>query len=249
MELTLTRQPPQSPPHGSPLRLVADNGVILLPAGRKNLEEVGSQLVLALESSYNALRREFPQVEVKPGQFGHIPEAVIVISSSATKYGHYARSRWTVEEHQLPEIMISAEGLKRPPRDVLGTLIHEAAHGIAATAGVDDVDKKGKYHNRVFRNVAEELGLQVEQHPDRGNLGHANTSVPEGEFDDLVEVLTPKLVAYREFDVVAKPVSKRTRELSLRCACEPVRTARMFPAIFDLGPILCGVCGEEFYEK
>lgn len=210
----------------------------------KSREDVGSQLVLALEESYSAIRRvhalEHPD---KPG----VPEAVIVISSSTEKYGHFARSRWNVDGDQLPEIMVSAEGLKREPRAVLGTLIHEAAHGLAAARGIQDVGGKNhnKYHNRKFRDLAEELHLDVLE-PTK-ILGHSGTVLSEGKFDGLVEDLTPKLVAYREFDIVdKKPLRRRVREVSLRCRCP--RTVRVFPGVWEEGPILCGVCGDEFEE-
>lgn len=226
------------------LHLVGDEEVIT-PAEVKNPEDVGSRLVLALEASYNAIRLQHPDV----------PAAVIVISSSESKYGHYARSRWNIEGCKLPEIMVSAEGLKRSPREVLGTLIHEAAHGLAharqlACCGPDckhfhDTSRDGKYHNKKFRELAEELGLEVE---DLGkSLGHTRTSLPEEEHPELVAELEPKLVAWREFDVKTKGAPRTNREQSLNCRCShPKRTIRVFPGIMELGPILCGVCGDEF---
>lgn len=228
----------------SRLHLVRDDEEIN-QYGLTTPEDVGSQLVLALEHSYNSIRREVED----------IPAAVIVISSSASKYGHFATARWTVEDARLPEIMISAEGLRRPPRDVLATLIHEAAHGVAHTRRLDccgpeckhfqDTSNRGRFHNKRFAAIAEELNLQVME-PVKV-LGHTNTVLPEGEHDELVEALTPKLIAYREFDVVKKPVRKGPQNnVAFHCWCDPKRTIRVWQGVYDQGPIICGVCGEEF---
>lgn len=209
--------------------------------------------MLALEHSYNSIRREVPD----------IPAAVIVISSSASKYGHFATARWTVPgldfdsdgQHVLPEIMVSAEGLRRPPRDVLGTLIHEAAHGVAhvrrlACCGVgckhfQDTSNKGRFHNKKFKDIAEELNLQVME-PVR-TLGHTNTVLPEGEHDGLVEALAPNLIAWREFDVVdRKPKKGPQNATSYHCWCTPKRRIQVWQGVYEQGPIICGVCGEEF---
>jgi len=48
------------------------------------------------------------------------------------------------------------------PRDVLGTLLHEAAHGMAATRQIKDTSRQGRYHNRRFAELAAELGITVE---------------------------------------------------------------------------------------
>lgn len=201
--------------------------------GGKRLEDVGSQLVLALEHSYNSIRRLHPDV----------PEAVIVISSAEGKYGHFASSRWTVEGTSLPEIMVSAEGLRRPPREVLATLVHEAAHGLAHVRGIQETSDSGRFHNRKFAKLAEELGMEVSEHGHKRN-GLATTVLPEEAHPELVDALAPKLVAYREFEVVTKPPPRRSREVSLRCLCP--RTIRVFPSVWETGSILCAVCESEF---
>ena len=55
--------------------------------------------------------------------------------------------------------MISGEGLRRSPREVLGTLLHEAAHALAHARGIKDTSRQGRYHNKHFKTLAEELGL------------------------------------------------------------------------------------------
>src|SRR5690606_23170347 len=49
-------------------------------------------------------------------------------------------------------------------------LLHEAVHGIAAARGVRDTSRAGRYHNRRFLAIAEELGLDhtEDPHPSSG---------------------------------------------------------------------------------
>jgi hypothetical protein len=44
---------------------------------------------------------------------------------------------------------------------VLGTLLHEAAHGLAQARSVQDASRGGRYHNRRYATLARELGLEV----------------------------------------------------------------------------------------
>ncbi len=54
--------------------------------------------------------------------------------------------------------MISGEGLARTAREVLGTLLHEAAHALAAARGITGTSRQGRYHNRKFATFADRAG-------------------------------------------------------------------------------------------
>jgi hypothetical protein len=93
-----------------------------------------SRLVAALEHAWSAIRRHHPDV----------PQVVIVIGSGSDprgkrlNLGHFAAGRWQLTSPgtptDRPEVLVSGEGLQRGPVDVLGTLLHEAAHGLAYAA-------------------------------------------------------------------------------------------------------------------
>src|SRR5215210_8679490 len=85
-------------------------------------------LVAALESCWASIRDRHPQV----------PAVVLVVASGSPstarqqmKWGHFARLRWQHGTTRLPEVLVSGEGLNRSPNDILITLLHEAAHGLA----------------------------------------------------------------------------------------------------------------------
>src|SRR5215218_2218340 len=90
-----------------------------------------SRLVAALEHAWTAIRRHHPDV----------PRVVIVVASGSDprsrrlNLGHFAAGRWQLTSPDAPsdraEVLVSGEGLHRGPVDVLGTLLHESAHGLA----------------------------------------------------------------------------------------------------------------------
>jgi len=101
---------------------------------------VASPLLGALEHAWAAIRTRHPDV----------PDAVLVIVSGGDakrlRLGHFAADRWQVAGAGRHEVLVGGEGLQRGPVDVLATLLHEAAHGLARARGVKDTSRQGRYH-------------------------------------------------------------------------------------------------------
>ncbi len=118
-------------------------------------------LMTALDKVWSRIRLLHPEV----------PEIVLTLGSgsgkgSLLKYGHFANARWQHgDDKRLPEVFISGEGLRRDATAVLGTLLHEATHGLASVRGVKDTSRQGRYHNTRFKTLGEELGLTVSEVP------------------------------------------------------------------------------------
>ena len=133
-----------------------------------NSSPMASRIIKVLEDTWLEIRRWNPE----------IPAVVIIIASGTDgkhpRWGHHAPGRWNVAGEQLTEIMISGEGLRRTAREVLGTLLHEAAHALAHARGIKDTSRQGRYHNKQFKTCAEEVGLAVE-HDD--NFGWSVTTI------------------------------------------------------------------------
>jgi hypothetical protein len=121
---------------------------------------------------------------------------VIVVASGSDprsrrlNLGHFAAGRWQLTSSDQPtgraEVLVSGEGLQRGPVDVLGTLLHEAAHGLTYARKVSDTSRQGRYHNRRYASLARELGLEVAHlHP----IGWSATSVPEPTAARYAQVL------------------------------------------------------------
>ena len=98
-----------------------------------------SLLLAALEHAWTTIRTRHPDV----------PDVVLVIASGSEgkrlNLGHFAPHRWQVNGADRHEVLVSGEGLQRGPIEVLGTLLHEAAHGLAYASKVSDTSRQGRH--------------------------------------------------------------------------------------------------------
>src|SRR5215218_5531859 len=161
--------------------------------------------------------------------------------------GHFAAGRWQLTDQPTdrPEVLVSGEGLRRGPVDVLGTLLHEAAHGLAHARKVSDTSRQGRYHNRRYATLAGELGLEV-AHLDP--IGWSATSVPELTAARYVEVLAElgaALVLWRRAEQ-ADPAGPGRSRNALACSCGCGRRIRVARSVLELAPILCAGCAQPF---
>ena len=197
-----------------------------------------SLLVGALEHAWQAIRRRHPDV----------PEAVLVVASGAEgkrlNLGHFAPHRWQVNGADRHEVLVGGEGLHRGPSEVLGTLLHEAAHGLAQARTIQDTSRQGRYHNRRYATLAHELGLEVTSVKP---VGWSATTVPEptaAAYAHQLEELAAALVLWRRHEHRIGP-GTRSRNL-LACACPCGRRIRAAKATLAEAPIVCGSCEEPF---
>ncbi len=198
-----------------------------------------SVLVAALERTWAAIRARHPQV----------PEVVMAVASGSAgrrgelKLGHFAERRWTVATAERPELFVGGEGLAAGPVEVLGTLLHEAAHGLAATRGVQDTSRQGRYHNRRYAALASELGLTVQR---AGARGWTATQVPtdtEAAYAAVVDDLARALVLWRRAEHPG-PGKRAGNLLAAVCGCgRRIRAAR---STLAQAPVVCGRCGGPF---
>ena len=93
--------------------------------------------------------------------------------------------------------MISGEGLRRTARDVLGTLLHEAAHALAAARGIKDTSRQGRYHNTKYKMLAEELGITVTFDPTIGWSTHTVPTPPPRHYAGQLAALQAAMTLWR----------------------------------------------------
>jgi hypothetical protein len=197
-----------------------------------------SVLVAALEHAWQTIRSRHPQV----------PDAVLVVASGAEgkrlNLGHFAPHRWQVNGADRHEVLVGGEGLQRDPTDVLGTLLHEAAHGLAQARGIQDTSRQGRYHNRRYATLAQELGLEVTSIQP---IGWSATTVPEptaAAYAGQLEDLAAALVLWRRQEHRIGP-GPRSRNL-LAATCDCGRRIRAAKATLAEAPILCAACQHPF---
>jgi hypothetical protein len=204
----------------------------------------GSVLVAALERAWSAICDRHPQV----------PEVVMVVASGSAgsggrrglKLGHFAAQRWKVadDDAERSELFVGGEGLAAGAVGVLGTLLHEAAHGLGAARGIHDTSRQGRYHNRRYAALAGELGLTVRT---AGTGGWTATAVPAetaAGYATVIEDLTRALVLWRHAEGPEGGRARARNLLAAVCACgRRIRAAR---STLDEDLILCGRCGAAF---
>ncbi|HEY9412637.1 MAG TPA: hypothetical protein VIP77_23890 [Jiangellaceae bacterium] len=175
---------------------------------------------------------------------------MIVVGSGTTskqaKLGHYAAMRWQHGNNRLPEVLISGEGLQRPASEVFTTLLHEAAHALADVRGVKDTSRQGRWHNKQFAALADELGLDTTKDPRHGYMTSSSTLRDETAttYAPELKALTAALSAYRHPEILTGSTSKSNNALA--CTCECPRRIRVAKAVLEQGGILCTVCDTHF---
>lgn len=200
---------------------------------------VTAPLVAAIEATWAAIQER--QTDV--------PEVVVTLASGRTvkgmNLGHFAPERWVRGEDVVHELFIGGEGLSRGGVSVLGTLLHEAAHGAANSRAVKDTSRQGRYHNAKFREIAESFGLTLEHDK---SIGWSLTTVPPETaalYAAEVAQLSAAITAYRRAESGdAEGKTKSNNGRAAVCSCG--RKIRASNAVIDAGPIICGLCGEAF---
>jgi hypothetical protein len=202
-----------------------------------------SRLVAALEHAWTTIRRHHPEV----------PQVVIVVASGSDprsrrlNLGHFAAGRWQLTDQPTDraEVLVSGEGLQRGPVDVLGTLLHEAAHGLAHVRKVSDTSRQGRYHNRRYATLAGELGLDVAHVQP---IGWSATSVPAptaARYAQVLAELAAALVLWRRAEQASPAGPGRSRN-ALACSCACARRIRVARSVLEQAPILCAACAQPF---
>jgi hypothetical protein len=202
---------------------------------------ISPRLVTALDRTWAAIQARHPDV----------PAVVIALGSGSgtpghLKLGHFAPDRWQRADSRLPELFIGGEGLQRGARDVLGTLLHEAAHGVAGAREIQDTSRQGRFHNARYRALAEELGLVVAK---TGNIGWSDTTVPDATaalYRAEVRRLDEALVAYRRAELGNGRGGRPNNNNGVAARCECGRRIRVAESVLEAGPITCGLCGTDF---
>lgn len=203
-------------------------------------QAAASAVVAALERAWTAIRAHHPDV----------PQVVVILGAGSEarrglfKWGHFAAARWQVAGTNRPEVLVSGEGLKRGAREVLATLMHEAAHGLANTRGVKDTSRQGRWHNRRFATLAGELGLKVDVDPKTGWSQTSLTDRLAGRYADQLAGLDAALGLWRHAERQLGPAT--TSRNLLACSCECGRKLRIAKATLEQAPIICGACEEPF---
>ena len=198
-----------------------------------------SRVLAVLEDTWTAIR----------SHHGQVPPVVVIIASGTgsrqPKWGHYASGRWYASNVKHAEVMVSGEGLARTPQEVLATLLHEAAHALAAARGERDTSRQGRYHNKKYAALARELGLDVTETP---GFGWTATTVPGTTADRYaaqLDALKDAMTIWRNAEHTPAAATRRSTNLiPAECSCG--RRIRVAASTLDEAPIICQACDGYF---
>jgi curved DNA-binding protein CbpA len=201
--------------------------------------QAASVILKILEDIWLEIRRRHPE----------IPAVVLIIASGTDgkniRLGYHAPGRWNVAGIQRAEVMVSGEGLRRPAREVLGTLLHEAAHALADERGIQDTSRQGRYHNTRFAALAAEVGIDVAKDP---KIGWSVTTVPDTTANAYAAQLTrlaEAMTIWRRIEAPAGGTQRRSTNLIPAC-CPCDRRIRVAASTLAAAPITCEACHGEF---
>lgn len=237
------------------------------PAQPTTEDHTGSTVVRLLEKVWARIRADHPE----------LPEVVIITGSGlvgASKWGHFRAEGWKLREEgaavRKHELFLAGEALAKGARQVLQTMLHEAAHTLAKVRGQQDTSRQGRWHNATFRKMAEELGLEHKSSTADKTNGFSFvtlTAATAERYADLLAELDEeiKLVCHLPLwlggtadqdeeaeggeKITGKPQGEggaKSGPLKATCGCEEPLIIRLSQKVMDLGVVRCDDCRELF---
>ncbi len=135
-------------------------------------KQPGSEIVKALEALWTSIRKRNSE----------LPDVVIITGSAISNgmaWAHFWRERWEdrTDATKRPEMFISGERLACGAELTLQSMLHEAAHALAFIRDEQDTSRQGRYHNKIFVRMAEELGLEYPHSGPDSTIGFSAVTI------------------------------------------------------------------------
>lgn len=221
-----------------------------------------STLIAACESAWRDIQSHHPE----------LPDVVMVLGTGVergrlVKLGHWWGGQWVADGQPRGEVLLAGEALHLEPARVFEVLLHEAAHGINAARGVKDTSRGGRYHNKRFADTARQVLLRVRAMPPYGLAATDLTPSVLDRYGPTIEGLGDAMRIARQLRAGlrvgadggeiggtidgTKTGGKDTGDGQPKAgakatACGCGRKMRMAPSTLAAGPVVCGLCGNEF---
>lgn len=171
--------------------------------------------------------------------FGELVKPVITIQVDVRNkaYGWWSTQKVWKENKQDEgehELNLVAQYLNRPIGEIAKTLIHEMCHQYASVHKLQDCSRSGKYHNKLFKSIAESHGLVVTK---ADPIGYAITSLSTATAELLKEFIEDGTLIYHTSNVASVVKSSSARKYECPCCHASVRATK------DVN-IMCADCNE-----
>lgn len=210
-----------------------------------------SRLANQLEKMFRALNADFFD--------GVLEMPIITVTPSSRSYAHYTPwDAWQSKDTYRREINIASGTLNRPLESICASLLHEMVHYYNdAILNVQDCSRGGTFHNKRFKQAAEEHGLICTK---TENYGYARTEPADCllewlmTHDELREVELCRVnsgyaavgVGVRSSDGGIVPTVTTTKSNSRRYICPCCRTIVRATRSVN---VLCGDCMTTMIES
>lgn len=237
----------------------------------------GSAVVKLMEEVWGRIRENHPE----------LPAVVIVTGSGMigpSRWGHFRANGWMARAEgetattnlALGEMFMAGETLAKGARQVLQTMLHEGAHVIAKVRELKDTSRQGRWHNKTFKALAEELGLEHKRASADTQHGFSFvtlTEATEAKYADLLDELDREIRLVVDLPWFLKGTERSEGEtegnedeggeyiskgrkpttttpqsgnLKATCACAEPNIIRASRKVLDLGVIRCDECEHIF---
>ncbi len=230
-------------------------------AGREVRERTGSAVVALLEHVWGRIQADHPD----------LPDVVIVTGSGlapvGSKWGHFRADGWKAEDADRHELFIAGEALAKGGKQVVQTMLHEAAHTLARVRGKKDTSRQGRWHSRVFVAMAEELGM--EHLAPEGDKSHGYSFVTMTEATlakhaDLIADLDREISltchlpgwlggeAQGGERITGRPAGgagQSSGPMKLTCRCDKPTIIRASKTVAESLTVKCDVCDAWFMDR
>lgn len=210
------------------------------------------------------MSRAFGQIErmynsINADKFNNVlPVPIITIQSMKGTWGHCTRAKvWRKKDGEAYEMNIAAEVADACLEEIIDTLIHEMIHLYCRENNIQETSRGGTYHNHIFKELAEEKGLQTIKTEKSGwnTIGTGNDKLIEYAlskgWNELKISRSSSLTRYSDLPATGisqiagtttggkKPSSTRKLQCpKCKCSCRATKSIR----------IMCMDCGLQMLE-
>lgn len=181
--------------------------------------------------------------DILNGQFfeNKLEKPVITVQSNNRKNRKgwcSTKKVWANDGTKKYEVNISAEYMNSSKSDLIEILLHEMVHLFNAMQGIQDTSNNGFYHNKQFKEAAEQHGLIANVDPKYNGYGWTCLSDEAAEFVEQMTVHDFRLVRSENADSEEeKEESKKSNSIKYVCPkCKAIARATK-----ELN-LVCGDC-------
>ncbi len=197
-------------------------------------------IIEKLENLFSKFNKQFFNDELQKPIITVSPDTTSGAYGWCTSWKAWKNKKSDDEKDGYYEINMCAEYLSRPFLEICCTLIHEMVHLLNLQNDVQDTSRSGKYHNKKYKEAAEQHGLYVEKD---SKYGWCNTTLAPPTQSWIEQNCSGEFNIYRNKPIKLPGARKQsTRKYVCPCCGMIVRATKEVR-------IICADCGIQLEEE